>query len=214
MDINKKLLKRFIELSSQSYSIIKTINKKKFVDIREFSGWGISALNILENVFGQESLHYQYFHEEYVSALDGDLASADICFGILQSAYKDYENGYIFKIRSILTAELGDTLIEKAKSLLKGGHKNISCVVCGISLELAVKNLCENNDISIPEKSKTEQLNIELRKSNVYNESMRKQISYWLALRNYGAHGDWDEYSDQDINLMINGVERFIGEFL
>lgn len=214
MDINQKVLKRFQELSSQSYSVIGITDKKKFVDIREFSGWGISVLNILENVFGKESLHYEYFHEEYGIALEGELASADICIGILQSACKDYENGYIFEIRSVLTAELGDTLIEKAKSLLEGGHKDISCVVCGISLELAIKNLCENNDISIPEKPKTEQLNIELRKSKVYNESMRKQVSSWLALRNYGSHGDWDEYNDQDINIMINGVERFIGEFL
>ncbi len=72
---------------------------------------------------------------------------------------------------------------------------------------------CQNS-IDYDGKTKTDQLNIQLRKAEVYNESMRKQVTAWIAKRNHAAHGEWDEYNHADVSDLINGIERFIGEYL
>ena len=214
MNIDEKIKERFRQLSSQSYTILGKKDGEDTIDIQLLSGWGVSALQLIGSVFGENSFRYDYFQETFYKAVEYDLYSVEICIGILESAYDDYKNGYLFNVRTKVKAEVGDDMLEQARSLLRGDLKDMACVVGGIALELALKDLCEQNSIEYTEKAKAERLNIELRKADVYNESMRKQVTAWLSLRNHAAHGEWQEYNRARVDALINGVERFIGEFL
>ena len=57
-------------------------------------------------------------------------------------------------------------------------------------------------------------MNADLRKAGIYNVGMQKQITAWADRRNSAAHGDWHEYTDDDVKAMIEGVNRFIAERL
>ena len=213
MSIDSRITQRFAELGEQVHHVMDESDSSN-VEIRIFTSWGMSVLNLLTRVFGENSLQYEHFSEAYETARENDYWSAQVCIGILESAKNDFENGYMFNVRTLVKAELGDEILEQAKGLLQGNYKDIACVLAGIALELAIKDLCSRNKISTNDRSKAEQLNIELRKAEIYNESMRKQVTAWIALRNHAAHGEWNEYNQADVKNLIDGVERFMGEYL
>lgn len=214
MSIDTRITQRFTELGEQVLHVMDETDSESNVNIRIFTSWGMSVLSLLKRVFGENSLQYEHFLDAYETAREGDYWSAQVCIGILQSAKSDFENGYMFNVRTLVKAELGDEILEQSKGLLQGNYKDIACVLAGIALELTIKDLCSRNKISINDKSKAEQLNIELRKAEIYNESMRKQVTAWIALRNHAAHGEWNEYNQADVKSLIDGVERFMGEYL
>jgi hypothetical protein len=57
-------------------------------------------------------------------------------------------------------------------------------------------------------------MNIELSKKGVYNAGMQKQVTAWAHWRNKAAHGEWTEYNDADVKSMIEGIQRFIADYL
>ncbi|MEM7535215.1 MAG: HEPN domain-containing protein [Chloroflexota bacterium] len=217
MNIDKRILTRFKELA-ETIDHNSPFSHDEIIDTRAFTAWGVSAHSLISRVFGTNSIHFSEFNNAFKTIRDHDYEVyddyIDVCLGAFQSAYHDFQNGYLFDVRTLVNAELGDTILEQAKSLLKGNYKDIACVVAGIALELGLKDLCRQQGVTYTGKTKLEDLNTNLRKKDIYNESMRKQITAWIALRNYAAHGEWDEYTHADVKYLINGVERFLGEYL
>ena len=85
------------------------------------------------------------------------------------------------------------------------------CVVAGVALEIAIKELCTRSNISY---AKLDTMNIELCKKGAYNLGMQKQVTTWAHSRNKAAHGEWKEYTDADVQDLIRGVARFVAEYL
>ena len=86
-----------------------------------------------------------------------------------------------------------------------------ACIVAGVALEITLKELCNRNNVPI---AKMETMNIELCKKDIYNMGMQKQVTTWAHWRNKAAHGEWNEYNNEDVNDMIRGVTRFVAEYL
>lgn len=66
-----------------------------------------------------------------------------------------------------------------------------------------------NNGIDIERKRLT-QLNDDLAKGNVYNKLQQKQITALADIRNNAAHGNYDEFTKEDVERMISDIERFL----
>jgi len=220
MNIDRRVLKRFQQLVGKTDSLIKDAGYGDgygdSVDNQEFTGWGLSVLDLLQRVFGENSLQCQHFAKSYERARYGSVVDAIDCISILKSAYEDYENGYLFDIRTLLKAELGGNLLDQALELHKGGQKNLACFVAGLALELAIKDLC---DRQIPatlydRRTKLDTLNHSLCKAKVYNLTKQKQIHAWIDLRNRAAHGEWDEYDFVQVKELIDSVRHFVEEYL
>lgn len=43
---------------------------------------------------------------------------------------------------------------------------------------------------------------------------MQKQVTTWAHWRNKAAHGEYGEYKEADVKSMIDGVQRFIADYL
>lgn len=87
----------------------------------------------------------------------------------------------------------------------------------GSVLEEHLRNLCTKNGIPIVEDKKgnsvpqkADSLNAELAKANVYNKLDQKSVTAWLDLRNKAAHGKYDQYKIEQVELMFRGVSEFI----
>lgn len=211
MGVNKRIQTRFEQLIAKSENLLNAEGNISY----QFTGWGISCLDLLKGIFGENSNQYKTFKDYYQFGVEAYAAEAlEQCVSILSYAREDYIFGFPLNLESLLKAQLGDDLLEDAKQLLDGNQKDIACFISGVALELAIKDLCNQNQINFNRKTTQESLNIELRKAGVYNESMRKQVSAWIGRRNHAAHGEWDEYDHGDVNDLINGVERFIGTYL
>jgi hypothetical protein len=90
----------------------------------------------------------------------------------------------------------------------------------GSVLEGHMRQLCQKYDIPvkvekdgklIPEKA--DKLNHSLVKAEVYNKLDMKQVTAWLDLRNKAAHGNYNEYENDQVNLMLKGVMDFVARF-
>ena len=130
---------------------------------------------------------------------------------VLLSAYSDYKNGYLIKIKSLVNAEVLETVIEQAEELFKAKYKDAACIITGVTLETALRKLCTDLDICI---GKADKINADLVKAGKYNVLKQKQITAWLDLRNKAAHGKWEEYTEFDVKSMLDGVRNFLADYL
>jgi HEPN domain-containing protein len=215
---SKIIEKRFVELIEETTEVDATVRLPKGqysisdeVDRQAFMKWGMSAMTLLFQVFGDNSLQFKEFKKHY-DDFNGWLAEYYFnCKSIFLAAYEDYTNGYIFKLRGLVAADIIEDGLEQAESLLSAGYKDPSCVIAGVCLETSIKELCDREEI---EHSKLDKMNADLRKAEVYNLSMQKQITAWADLRNNAAHGNWNEYSNEDVEYMIEGIRRFIANYI
>ncbi len=217
--MNKLIVQRFAELNNKAKAILEA---KEFdfsseegvsyytVSSPDVTSWATSVLNLLQRVFGENSVHFKQFHERF-TAFDGWESRFRECEAVFESAREDYEGGYLFNMRSLIQAEVFDDALEQATELLKAGYKDPACVVSGVTLETTLRELCSRNGIS---HAKLDKMNADLCKAGIYNMGMQKQITAWADRRNSAAHGDWSAYSDDDVNDMIKGVTRVIADYL
>jgi HEPN domain-containing protein len=221
MKIEKLVEQRLDELDQKAAEILaKKIflfqgdsGKRYFsVETPIFKAWATSALNILQRVFGENSIHYRHFDEGFRKDPESEYASTlEECKAIFQAATEDYKGGYLFNARGLIQAEVFDSVLEQASELLDSGYKDPACVVAGVAIETTLKELCTRNGIT---HSKLDKMNADLCKAGVYNMGMQKQITAWAERRNKAAHGEWNDYNADDVADMIRGANRLIAEYL
>ncbi len=60
---------------------------------------------------------------------------------------------------------------------------------------------------------KASAMNDDLKRTSVYGNMENKSIVAWLELRNNASHGKYEEYSKEQVQLMLAGVREFITKF-
>jgi hypothetical protein len=207
MKIDALIIQRFSELGESS----KKAMPRTWGD-QMFQRWATNVLSLLQQVFGEDSIHYQNFYREYREYGPQGRFYFSNCLGIFLAAKEDYEQGYLFNVRALVKAEvLVDDVLAQAIELLNANFKDPACVLAGVALETTLKELCTRQGVP---HSKLDQMNADLRKAGVYNMAKQKQITAWAELRNKAAHGQWSEYNNADVDSFIEGVTRFIADFL
>lgn len=182
------------------------------IDIPNFKAWATSVMNILQRIFGEDSIHFRQFDEVYRCDYGKGYASTlEECKALLQAASEDYKGGYLFNARGLIQAEVFDSVLEQANELLNSGYKDPACVIAGVAIETTLKELCTRNGVP---HSKLDRMNADLCKAGVYNLGMQKQVTAWAERRNKAAHGEWNDYTAADVADMIHGANRLIAEYL
>ena len=212
--------KRLQELEEKGKTIIaakfshvvntRTGRSVDYVSFANVKGWGTSVVSLLRQAFGEHSAHCQQF-EALFASFAGQLSSFKIIFAVFMAAKEDYEGGYIFSLRGLVKAEVLTDALEQADELLKAGYQTPACVLTGVSLEIAIKELATRASIPV---SRLDRMNADLCKAGTYNIAKQQQITAWAALRNKAAHGEWDAYSADDVKDMLAGVQRFLADYL
>lgn len=179
-----------------------------------------SSKNYLAQFFGKNSIHFT----EYDSLTDKEKRADHAMFcmiGVLNSAKNDFINGRLSDIKTLVSSEIFDNSLEQAKELLKKKYKDASAVIAGATLENGLRTLCEINMIQIKDKDnniienpKLDRMNNELAKHGTYNKFKQKSITTWADLRNNAAHGHYNEYTIDDVHLMVAGIENFFADYL
>ncbi len=107
--------------------------------------------------------------------------------------------------------------LDMAEHSLEKGDKESAAVRIGIELENHLHKLCDKNGIStkttdvkgILHPKKAEAINTDLANSGVYSKLDQKGVTAWLDLRNKAAHGHSDEYTSQQVELLLQSVRDF-----
>lgn len=212
------LTKRIGQLVEESSQVVKTQHANQYVadtvDEGRFMGLRASVLSFITMVYGKDHSHYSEF---YRATESNWASSAKIGHAILLSMQNEIEGGWIFSVKSLVSAEIFSDFLEMAEHLLSQGYKDPAAVMIGSVLEENLRRLCLENDIEIETEKdgnlipkKADRLNSDLAKSEIYTKLDQKAVTTWLALRNKAAHGKYEEYGDEQVALMMHGVTEFL----
>jgi len=67
--------------------------------------------------------------------------------------------------------------------------------------------LCVDRELPI---GKLDKMNADLAKAGVYNKLVQKQLTAQADIRNSAAHGQYDQFSKEDVASMIKEVQRIL----
>ena len=173
------------------------------------SSWLVRVDNIIQNVFSEKSPHYQHFKRE---AGNGAQHSFEVkrIVGILSGGLDDLNNGFLASQENLVAGEVFDSVLEEAFHLLGKGYKDPAAVLARVVVEDALRRMCR--EAGMEENGRASQMNEFLRESGSYGKPMWRRVQVWLDIGNSAAHGQFDEYSSDDVRHMIEDVQRFVGD--
>ena len=134
--------------------------------------------------------------------------------GVILALAQDIRSGFLRRMAEIHHSEIFADYLEMAAHLCNEGFKDAAAVIAGSSLEAHLRALTVRVSLS-PVKvdgqpKKADSLNAELVGSGIYGKLDQKAVTAWLDLRNKAAHGHYEEYSKEQVILMISSIQEFM----
>lgn len=216
----KHLEKRFAELADQLVKVesTKQIKQSQYtgqydhVDDEMLLNWRVKARNLLSSACGIESQHFMAFEKaEEPTMYSSNYDVLKKIKAVFFAAKEDFEGGYLISVKNLIQAEVFDSELEQASELLSAGYVSAAAVVAGVVLETTLRNLCNENGITL---GKLDKMNADLAKSGSYNALVQKRITALAGIRNSAAHGKVEEFTREDVASMISEVEKFVSTTL
>jgi hypothetical protein len=133
--------------------------------------------------------------------------------GILGALRTAYEEGLLSTASELMHADIFADFLEMADHLLSEGYKDAAAVIAGSVLEEHLRQLCTKHSISAAaagKNKKADLMNAELAGGSAYSKLDQKSVTAWLDLRNKAAHGQYGEYSKDQVVLLIQGIREFM----
>ncbi|UEG52601.1 hypothetical protein LLH06_16725 [Mucilaginibacter daejeonensis] len=186
----------------------------KVVDYADRIGFSSAGLSFIGKLYGEQHSYYTTFTRTMRSEYESGIRAAT---NILQQIKVEVEQGWLYTIRQLVTADIFSDFLEMSEHLLEEGYKDAAAVMIGSTLEEHLRELCDTYKIQtkmlkgsdeVPKKADT--LNSDLKKAEAYNALDQKQVTAWLGIRNSAAHGKYDEYTKEQVQTMYIGVLNFI----
>jgi hypothetical protein len=140
-------------------------------------------------------------------------------YGLLLGLKTAYQNDLLESIEQEIRADVFNDFLEMAEFFLLQGdlYKHPAAFLIGGVLEEHLRKLAIKNGIDLTKENgkyrQAEDLNIDLRKKEVYNDNERKSITAWLGLRNDADHAHWTSYSIEKVEVMLKDVRRIVNQY-
>ncbi|HJH27910.1 MAG TPA: hypothetical protein C5S37_14380 [Methanophagales archaeon] len=129
---------------------------------------------------------------------------------ILESAKKRFESS-LFDIKQLLQADIFDSELDSAQELLKKGFLRGAGAIAGVVLEKHLSQVCENHKVNIKKKNPSiNDYNDLLKQQNIIDVAKWRFIQHLGDIRNLCNHKKQREPKKEEINDLIEGVEKTI----
>ena len=132
--------------------------------------------------------------------------------GAVRALKADHEAGFLVDLRLQIRADAEADFLEQAGQFLADGLKDAAAMLTGAVLEDCLRQLCAKWNVS--EEKSIGAMNASLRKAGAYNVAQQQLVTAWAATRNNAAHGQYSEYTLEDVKLMHQGVLLFVVQHL
>lgn len=214
----EQLIKEGEELA-QSEQPSKKPGIKTIQDHTKLHAWLTKVDSIIEITFGQNSPHFKR-KEELFKGKTYYASQVRFIVGLLTGALDDINNGFLVHQEFLIASEIFNSVLEEAKYLLDKGHKDVVAVLARIVVEDRLKRMAKQAGIDLydppkeghnkPWRKSAAKLNYSLKDKGRYGEPQWSQIQAWLKVGNSAAHGDFNEYDQEQVRLMLEGIEHFL----
>ncbi len=129
---------------------------------------------------------------------------------ILKAVNARFESS-LFDIRQIVQADLFDSELEVARELAKHGFLRGAGAISGVVLEKHLGQVCENHNIKTRKKHPTiSDFNDLLKKGGVLDTPSWRQIQRLGDIRNLCDHNKDRDPTKEEVEELVNGVEKFM----
>ena len=210
----EKIIDRLNQLMEMGEKVLSTKVRHaggSHVNSASFYQWRAGALSFLNNVFGDDSTHFQEFHERCTVNMH---SKATIGQGILKAAKKDIEEGHLKKIETLVAADIFEDFLEMSEHLVEQGYKDPAAMLVGAVLEDGLRKIAKNNGITLKSKEDIASLNQKLVDAKIFNRLIQKKVNVWNEIRNKADHAEFEKYDLNDVKEMLKGVRDFLGQHL
>ena len=146
--------------------------------------------------------------------LKGDIASDSIkkIFGLLNSAFIEWKEGFLERIEFVVAAETFDNFLDHSEDYHKANKKNEASVLASAVLEDTLKKIALKYSIS--QDQSLEPLIDEFTKNDIFTPVKAKKYKSYVGIRNSALHARWDEFDIKDVGFLIKGIKELIEDYL
>jgi hypothetical protein len=113
----------------------------------------------------------------------------------------------------LIHADLFSDFLDMVDHLLGEGFKDPAAVVAGSVLEGHLRQLAPKHGVSVVDgkgqNKKADLVNSELAAAGAYGKGDQKSITAWLHIRNSAAHGNYGDYTKDQVVLLAQAVRNF-----
>ncbi len=212
-ELQQKFLGRFDELIKEGEDIQKAINMT----------WRTKSSSLLAQVIPRK--HFHHDHVKHFSIMGDSKEGLEWCLSFLKGIKEDFEKDFLGDLGMAIEAEIAVDYMGQAEHLLTEGQAGKfdhvpAAVLAGAVLEKALRTLCTVQQQPIPTNNSSGEpktlnpLMDDLKKAGLFNEAKAKQLRAWAAIRNHAAHGEFNQFSRNDVEQMIQGVNNFLADYL
>jgi hypothetical protein len=192
-------------------------------DLVEVTSWVTRLGQLIRRLYGEESQHFKSYSSALATTgfynLHGNWNSHfSQMVGVARTIQHDLNNGLLADFEALVQADIFSDFLEMGEYLLQEGYKDAAAVIVGSVLEDGLRKLAERSGIPTTSGSgkplTIDPLNTELAGQKIYSKLVQKQITSWAHIRNKAAHGEFSEYSREQVQMMLLFVQNFAAEYL
>lgn len=220
MSVEEKIKGKFERLLAEGKGVFEECGwdgqewKRTYPSPTDYLRFRTEGLNLIKRACGEESEHYQQLRRLAENEITLNPFYYHQCYGVLEAAYRDFSEGFLFDLRAMVRADLLGNFIEQAEALLDEGYYVPAASLVGAVLEDTLRRICDQQNVSYPEKTNINALNTLLAKATVYNKLAQKEITAKADIRNNADHGKFNQFTESDVKDMVKWVQRFASEHL
>ena len=209
MKTNEIVLKRFQELEAASTKVrFNQIKQYTFIEDQSWQKWATNVLNLLQQVFGVQSVHYQNFRCIYNKPSHGK-SEFNAAFGVFLAAKEDYEGGYLFSLESTISGEIFGDFIALARHSINEGYKDVAAVLACAALEDALKNIAVKYGLEVGNKPMKEVVSA-LKSIGLVGGAQKSLLNTMPKIRDYAMHANWEKIKPEDVSSVIGFIEQLL----
>ena len=217
MKLDERILCRAIRLVKKGNEVLSTVRPIPDTyfsasDTQAYANWRSQSLAFLADLLGPTHVYTTTFREETEETLGTDNIRGGI--GILQAVVEDIEQRFIETVRQLITADVLSDFFEQAAYLLENGYKAPAASLAGAVLENGLRSIASSNGVQVRAKDDLSSLSHKLASNGIYTRLVQKKVSVWTDVRNAADHGQFNEFSDQDVDDLIKGAQSLLADCL
>ena len=192
-------------------------------ELAELAMWVTRLGQLVRNLYGEKSQHFASYSKALSTNHFYNLHSNHYehftqMFGVAKAVHHDLKHGLLVDFKSLVQAEVFADFLEMGEYLLIEGYKDAAAVIIGTVLEDGLRKLCERASLPLSAESgkplTIDRLNAQLAKAEIYSKLVQKQITTWAHIRNKAAHGEFAEYTLEQVKMMLLFVQGFASDHL
>lgn len=181
-----------------------------------YTMWRTQCLTFLVGVLGDHHVYSSEFSNTVLPAVVDTVLPSWVTtgLGILAALCDDLKNGHVTNFRALVAAEVFTDFLAQADYFIEQGYKMPAAAVCGAVLEDGLRQIAALKRITVKASDDLSALNHKCAQANVYSRLTQKKIQVWTDVRNKADHGQFTEYTDDDVRDMLSGVRSFVSDHL